>query len=52
MSADPVSVIHAAFFLIFGFGLLGVCYQSLSKGSLITYALRLLSGATTPLPLR
>lgn len=88
MNADPVSVIQAAFFLIFGFGLLGVCYQGLSKGSLpcgpnglrgrtefsrrdqpflywmmfavygagglwlITYALRLLSGTTTPLPVR
>jgi hypothetical protein len=88
MNADPVPVIQAAFFLIFGFGLLGVCYQSLSRGSLpcgpnglrgrtefrrrdqpllywmmfavygagglwlIVYALRLLSGTTTPLPLR
>jgi hypothetical protein len=88
MNADPGSVIQAAFFLIFGFGLLGVCYQSLAKGSLpcgpnglrgrtefrrrdqpllywmmfavygvgglwlIVYALRLLGGTTTPLPLR
>lgn len=88
MNADPVAVIQAAFFLIFGLGPLGICYQSLSKGSLpcgpnglkgrvefsrgdqpflywmmfavygagglwlIVYALRLLSGTTTPLPVR
>lgn len=88
MNANPVALIEAAFFLIFGFGLLGVDFQSLSKGSLpcgpnglrgriefsrkdqpilywlmfavygggglwlISYALRLLSGTATPLPVR
>jgi hypothetical protein len=34
VSANPVALIQAAFFLIFGFGLLGVDFQSLAKGSL------------------
>lgn len=34
MTTDPVALVQAAFFLIFGFGLLGVDFQSLSKGSL------------------
>lgn len=88
MTAGPVTLVQAAFFVIFGFGLIGVCYRSLSRGSLpcgpnglkgrtefsrrdqpllywlmfavygagglwlIVYALRLLSGAATPLPVR
>jgi hypothetical protein len=88
MTANPVAMVQAAFFLIFGFGLLGLDFQSLSKGSLpcgpnglkgrvefsrrdqpvlywlmfsvygagglwlIVHALRLLSGAATPLPIR
>ncbi len=88
MTTNPVALVQAAFFLIFGFGLLGVDFQSLSKGSLpcgpnglrgraefsrrdqpflywlmfavygagglwlIVYALRLLSGAVAPPPVR
>ena len=88
MTSNPVALVQAAFFLIFGFGLLGVDFQSLTTGVLpcgtkglegrvefsrrdqpalywlmfavygagglwlIVTAIRLLSGASTPLPVR
>ncbi len=34
MTTNPIALVQAAFFLIFGFGLLGVDFQSLTRGSL------------------